>query len=102
MGANMEFKTNRGLLKHLIFSFLTLGIYGLVWSYNIVERWAKFLRNRNQTPRLNGGGMYLIWLILGSFIGIGPLIAQYLFLHTWNDVNEIHNKELAAPQIATK
>jgi hypothetical protein len=142
MGANMEFKTNRGLLKYLIFSFLTLGIYGLyiihaaaketdetckedgkntkglllyivfsiltlgiyglVWSYNIVERWAKFLRNRNQTPRLNGGGMYLIWLILGSFIGIGPLIAQYLFLHTWNDVNEIHNKELAAPQIATK
>lgn len=94
-------KNTKGLLLYIVFSILTLGIYGLVWSYNIVERWAKFLRNRNQTPRLNGGGMYLIWLILGSFIGIGPLIAQYLFLHTWNDVNEIHNKELAASQIAT-
>jgi hypothetical protein len=46
--------------------------------------------------------MYLLWLILGSFIGIGPLIAQYLFLHTWNDVNEIHNKELAHPQVEAK
>ena len=138
----MEFKTNRGLLKYLIFSFLTIGIYGLyiihaaaketdeackedgkntkglllyilfsiitlgiyalIWSYNIVERWAKFIRNRNQTPRLNGGGMYIIWLILGSFIGIGPLVAQYLFLHTWNDVNEIHNKELTHPQVEVK
>jgi len=29
MGGNMEFKTNRGLLKYLVFSLLTLGIYGL-------------------------------------------------------------------------
>lgn len=86
-------KNTKGLLLYILFSIITLGIYAFIWSYNIVERWAAFIRKRNQTPRLNGGGMYLLWLIVGSMIGIGPLVAQYLFLHTWNDVNEIHNKE---------
>jgi hypothetical protein len=138
MGGHMELKTNRGLLKYLVFSFLTLGIYGLyiihaaaqetdetckedgkntkglllfilfsiltlgiyglIWNYNIIERWGKFIRARGQTPRVTGG-TYLLWLIVGAMIGIGPIVAQYLFLHTWNDVNEIHNKELAPKQV---
>lgn len=91
-------KNTKGLLLYILFSILTLGIYGLVWSYNIIERWGKFIRVRGQSPRVSGG-TYILWLIVGSMIGIGPLVAQYLFLHTWNDVNELHNKGLAPKQV---
>lgn len=94
-------KNTKGLLLYILFSILTLGIYGLVWSYNIIERWGSFIRKRGQTPRVSGG-TYLLWLIVGAAIGIGPLVAQYLYLHAWNDVNELHNKELSPKQVEAK
>ena len=88
-------KKTAGLLLYFLFTLLTLGIYGLVWNFKLVERWAKFMRNRNKSPRLDGG-KYLLWLILGAMIGIGPIVAQYLYLHAWNDVNEVYSKEASA------
>jgi len=95
-------KRTRGFFLYLLLTILTIGIYHWVWYYSVIERWGKYIRKHNQTPRVSGG-TFLLWQIIGAFLaGIGVFIAQYLFLHCWNDVNEIYNQESAPKKIESE
>lgn len=88
----------RGLVAWFFLGLLLPGFYWtFIWPYGVINRWAGFMRRRGLKPRVTGGS-YLAWLIFGSLLaGIGALVAQYKFLHIWNDVNKIHNEELRQP-----
>jgi len=79
-----------GLIFYLVFTFLTLGIYSFYWNYRVCEKFANNVRAHGKTPRITGGA-WLLWYIFGSLIIIGPLVALYKQIHSWNDSNVIVN-----------
>lgn len=77
--------------KHTMFflwagllGLVTLGIYPLVWFYQAMER-LKDNGYRYQVEVKHGGGEFLLWYLLGSFIAVGPFVAECYFL---SDVNQ--------------
>ena len=76
--------TNRGLLKYLFFSLLTLGIYSLVVMYNISNDINTIATSRDGKHTLNYLWIFFIlnWLTLG--------IAPFIWFH--NISNRIGNQ----------
>lgn len=79
-----------GLIFYLIFTVLTLTIYDYYWNFRVCTKFANAVRAANKHPRITGG-QWLLWTILGSLIIVGPLIALYKQIHSWNDSNLIFN-----------
>lgn len=80
-----------GLGFYLLFSLLTLGFYSLYWHYRICEKMSDLMKKHGRVPRITGGG-YLLWVIFGTLIIVGPLVAFIKEIHSWNDTNEIYNQ----------
>lgn len=74
----------------VLLSIVTCGIFTYIWYYqygnNIQE-----VAQANQIKVYENGTSYLLWMILGSFIIVGPLIAEYLFICNFNKVAEAYN-----------
>ncbi len=76
-------KTMHFCLVYFLFSWLTFGIVPLVWYHNISARIGRELKRRGITYPF-GAGSYWGWGILGSLIGIGPLVYLYKLFKSMN------------------
>lgn len=81
----------KGLIVYILLGIITLGIYTIVWNYNVCERHRNFLHHNNETDIIKGSS-WILWNILGAFIGVGPIIGLFLQIKQWNKVNAIYNK----------
>ena len=76
-------KTTHYLLMTFLFSWLTLGIAPIVWNHKISARIGAELKRRGLNYRY-GAGSFWGWCVLGSVIGIGPLVYTHKFLKAMN------------------
>ena len=90
--ADTSTKKVGGLIFYIIFTTLTLGIYAFYWNYKVCEKFANSVRSAGKQPRITGGA-WLLWMIFGSFIIVGPIIATYKQIHSWNDSNAVYNSK---------
>ena len=85
-------KHTNGLLMYIVLSFVTFGIYQFFWYGGIIERVNNFTYKYGVRPRTSFGG-FVLWMLLGSFIFIGPFIALHQFIQTVNDGAFTANKK---------
>ncbi len=126
-------KTDRGLLKFILLSFITCGIYSIVylygisndinviatkhdgkktmnyllvilltaftcgiidiiWFHNVSDRIGREL-NRRGINYAFGSGTYWGWCILGSLIGVGPLVYIHKLSNAMNLLAEDENRQ---------
>ncbi len=83
-------KTTHYLLMTFVFSWLTLGIAPFVWSHKISARIGNELKRRGVGYSF-GAGTFWGWGILGSLIGIGPLVYAHKLLKAMNKLSEHYN-----------
>ena len=76
-------KTHSYLLMVFLFSWLTLGIYPLVWWHGFSNRVGDALQSRGY-PRMLSAGTFWGWNVLGSLILVGPWIFDYKMLQVIN------------------
>lgn len=76
-------KTYSYLLMVFLFSWLTLGIYPLVWWHGFSDRVGDALQSRGY-PRMLSAGTFWGWKVLGSLILVGPWIFDYKMLQAVN------------------
>ena len=83
-------KTMNYLLMTLIVAPIPLGIGGLVWSHNISARIGNELKRRGVNYSF-GAGTFWGWCILGSLIGVGPLVYMHKLFKAVNKMNAHYN-----------
>ena len=83
-------KTMNYLLMTLIVAPITLGIGGLGWSHNISARIGNELKRRGVNYSF-GAGTFWGWCILGSLIGVGPLVYMHKLFKAVNKMNAHYN-----------
>lgn len=75
----------------VLLNIITCGIYGWFWYYQMGNRVQDMGVSNNIRVEENGV-TYLLWMTLGTFVlGIGPLIALYLFIRNFNNVATVYN-----------
>ena len=87
-------KKTGGLLKYILLGFITFGIYDMVWVYMLGDRL------QDNAPKYSlsfkeSGGAILLWLLLGSFIIVGPFIALYIIIKNTNALADEYNRKIA-------
>ena len=85
-------KTDPGIATLL--AFITCGIYPLIWFYMQGDR-MKAAGDAKGANISDTGTIYLLWILLGSFILIGPIVAYVKFLKNYNTLVVLHNAKLA-------
>ena len=130
MEQTKQFTTSRGLLKYILFTIITLGIYPLVmyslianelnkickdgkstmqywivfllspfalgipmfvWFHRVCNRLGAELEKRGVNYSVSASTFWG-WMILGSFIAIGPLVFVHKFLKASNRLNANYNE----------
>ena len=78
-------KRTRGILMVILLSILTLGIYAFVWTYGMQKRLQENA-GRYNAGVISGGGVVLLWQILGSLMsmGLGGMIGTYIQFESMN------------------
>ena len=88
-------KKTAGLLKYFILGIITFGIYSLVWVYMLGDRLQDNGPKYNITIK-ESGSTVLLWLLLGSFVFIGPFIALHIIIKNTNALADEYNKNLSS------
>ena len=83
-------KTMHYCLMFFLVAPLTFGIGGLVWSHNISDRIGNELKRRGIAYSF-GAGSFWGWCVLGSLIGIGPLVYMHKLFKATNLLNGHYN-----------
>ena len=84
-------KTMHFCLMAFVFSWLTFGIYPLVWYHTLSERIGCEL-NRRGIFYSFGAGTYWGWAFLGSLLfGIGPLVYMHKLFKAMNLLSSHYN-----------
>ena len=84
-------KKTSGLLKYILFGLITFGIYDMIWVFMLGDRLQDNAPRYGQQIKENGGTI-LLWLLLGSFIIVGPFIALYIIIKNTNALADEYNK----------
>ncbi len=96
-------KRTWGALPFLVFSFLTLGIFPLVWHCKIINRMKHYCDTHGIECRISKR-FYLCWTLIAFPILVGPFIAIFRFLTAFRDIarnfNETHTFPLSAEMLA--
>lgn len=71
-------------------SILTLGIYRWVWLFYLADR-IQVTGERMGIRIKPGGGTVLGWKLFGSFIFIGPFVADYYVIRNMNYLAKEYN-----------
>ena len=77
-------------LVAFIFSWLTLGICPIVWTHRICNRIGDELKRRGIDYSFSASTFWG-WGVLGSFIGVGPLVFVHKMMTAMNKVNADYN-----------
>lgn len=84
-------KNTSGIVKLIIFSLLTFGIYAIVWQCLVVGRWDGYITFKGDKPILSVVLHVVLGIVLGGFL-LPYLIDFVLFVKTLNQVCFLHNK----------
>lgn len=79
-----------GLLKFILLSLVTCGIYSYIWYYNLGNRYANNAARYGLNFQENGTTV-LLWMLLGSFIVVGPFIAYHILFKNMNALAHAYN-----------
>ena len=82
--------TTHFCLVFFILSWLTAGIYPLVWNHKICNRMAGELNRRSINYSFSASTFWL-WGILGSLIVVGPIVYTHKLLKAMNLINASYN-----------
>lgn len=74
----------------VLLSIVTCGIYTYIWYYQY-GNYIQDVAQANEIRVFENGTTYLLWLILGAFIFVGPIIAEYLFISNFNKIAQAYN-----------
>ena len=83
-------KTMHVLLMAFIITPITLGIGSIVWTHNISNRIGNELKRRGIGYSFSAGTFWG-WGVLGSLIGIGPLVYTHKLFKAVNLMNAHYN-----------
>lgn len=83
-------KTTHFCLMAFLYSWLTLGIAPIVWYHKISARIGNELIRRGIHYSF-GAGSFWGWNVLGSLIGIGPLVYMHKLFKAMNLLSEHYN-----------
>lgn len=83
-------KTTHFCLMAFLYSWLTLGIAPIVWYHKISDRIGHELIRRGIHYSF-GAGSFWGWNVLGSLIGIGPLVYMHKLFKAMNLLSEHYN-----------
>lgn len=83
-------KTMHFCLLYFIINPITAGIAGIVWYHKISARIGNELKRRGVAYSF-GAADYWLWYVLGSLIGIGPLVYIHKLFKAVNKMNEHYN-----------
>ena len=83
-------KKTAGLIKLIILTLLTFGIYAVIWDIKLVCRWQNFAESNGEKAKYS-----LIIHVLFSYVlsaaGIFAIIASFLRLSAFNQVCRLYN-----------
>jgi len=82
-------------IKIILLSAVTCGIYGMYWYYCIGNRLQNNAARYGLTFQENGT-TFLLWMILGSWIGVGPFVVMYFMVNNMNAIAEVYNQNAQA------
>lgn len=93
IACNEDNKRTQGLVVFILLSFITLGIYSIIWHYNWISRCNNYLIRNNKPQGLQVSTYLLTVLLLGAFkFGIMYLVVYCKILYLQNDVNRTYNE----------
>ena len=86
-------KHTQGLLVCMLLSFITLGIYSIVWNVKLINRRCFFLARHGRPEGLQVTTYLLTLFIFGWLtLGIMYLVVFCKLMYQQNDVNRLHNE----------
>lgn len=88
---NQKEKRIKNYILVSFLSLITLGIYRWVWLFYLADRIQVTGEQMGMKVR-PGGGTVLGWKLFGSFILIGPLVADYYVIRNMNRIAKEYNK----------
>ena len=91
-------KKTSGLLKYILLSLFTLGIYSIVWDYSILSRWKTLAENSGEQPKLSPN-KYILLFLFGPLIVIGPFIIAVLKISGLNQMCFLYNETIPEEKI---
>ena len=83
-------KTMHYCLLFFIVAPVTFGIAGIVWSHKISNRIGAELKRRGIDYSFSAADFWL-WNVLGSLIGVGPLVYLHKLFKAVNKMNADYN-----------
>lgn len=83
-------KTMHYCLLFFIVAPVTFGIAGIVWSHKISNRIGAELKRRGIDYSF-GAADFWLWNVLGSLIGVGPLVYLHKLFKAVNKMNAHYN-----------
>lgn len=89
-------RENRRIKNYILvwfLSILTLGIYRWVWLFYLADRIQVTGEHMGIKIR-PGGGTVLGWKLFGSFILIGPFVADYYVIRNMNRLAKEYNQTI--------
>lgn len=90
---NHEDKRIKNYILVCFLSILTLGIYRWVWMFYLADRLQVTGEHMGMQIK-PGGGIVLSWKLFGSFILIGPFVADYYLIRNMNRLAQEYNQTL--------
>ena len=78
-------------LVYLLLSGLTCGIMPIVWMHQFCQRIGEEADRRGVNTGNFSASTFWLWGVLGSFIGVGPIIFQYKLAETTNAIARDYN-----------
>lgn len=83
-------KTTHYALVFFVFSWLTLGIYPIVWMHKLSNRLGSELKRRGIDYTISASDFWL-WGVLGCLIIVGPFIYYHKLFNAMNLINTDYN-----------
>ena len=91
MACDGDGRNTAGLLKFILLSFITCGIYSLFWHYSVGNRLAANAPRYGMSFQENGTTI-LLWVLIGSLLcGLGSLVAIHIIIKNSNMICGTYN-----------